>query len=164
MKDLNIEVPKGYVIDEDNSTFSKIVFKEKESDELRSLSKDEAEWIIANEPDMLLYFTDTYERLRDMDFEGAGIGSLQRYWISGREAYRDTDGMDWRYCVPIVDRKGIKRPHFGGQCPVSDDAKVMLYFRDGTKGYDDWCSAEDYVWTHSDGADYGSDIVAYIEL
>ena len=161
MKDLNIEVPKGYVIDEDNSTFSKIVFKEKETDELRTLSKDEADWIIENEPDMLLYFTDTYERLRDMDFEGAGIGSLQRYWISGREAYRDTDGMDWRYCVPIVDRKGIKRPWFGGQCPVDEDAKVLIYFRDGTEGYDDWCSAEDYIWEHvnSDG-----DIVAYIEL
>ena len=161
MKDLNIEVPKGYVIDEDKSTFSKIVFKEKETDAIRTLSKDEADWIIKHEPKMLLYFTDTYDRLEDKGFDGASINSLRRYFISGRNPYEDADGMSWRFCVPIVDRKGIKRPWFGGECPVDGDTKVMLYFRDGTFSMGDWCTAEDYIWEHrnSDG-----DIMAYIEL
>lgn len=161
MKDLNIEVPKGYVIDEDKSTFSKIVFKEKETDAIRTLSKDEAEGIIANEPDMLLYFTDSYIRLEDNDFDGASIGSLKHYYISGRDAYLDADGMSWTYCVPIVDRKGIKRPWFGGQCPVKEGEKVIVYLRNGSVASHNMSYPEAYRWEHVDD---GSDIVAYIEL
>ena len=67
MKEFKIEVPNGYEIDEQNSTFSKIVFKEAEKDIIKRIKsfKDALDYLGEKDEEVV-----TYRKMLKVDING----------------------------------------------------------------------------------------------
>lgn len=63
MKEVKIEIPKGYIIDEENSTFECIKFKKKEEISIKRYSTISYKGVTIKTPDTEFILLDTYEVL-----------------------------------------------------------------------------------------------------
>lgn len=156
-KDVQIEVPEGYVIDEDRSTFSNIVFKEKKGSGVQILTEEQGREIAGN--GFIGRFAD---RAKDLEGTEKELATLDSMFHTKGVTYPFMKGpTEWALFKPAIE-KGVKRPWFGGDCPVDEDAYVVIYRRDGQTHH---ARAEDISWDRSTLSEHASwEVIAYIEL
>jgi len=81
---------------------------------------------------------------------------LKGYRNTSNYSYITFSGTSWKYAAPAKGLKNVLIPHDGGECPVADDATVMVYSHVMVKHG----LANEFLWEWEEGGN----IVGYIEV
>ena len=120
MKELKINIPEGYEIDESKSTFEKIVFKKKDT---KPRSWEE---YIAKVPENKLY--KVWGAVEGEELSKAFIAmtqlmSLRQAWIDDWKP--DWDGKTYYYCIIVFNNKYEVNSFSSYHNPISFPTKEM---------------------------------------
>lgn len=115
-KELKIEVPQGYEIDRQKSTFEKIIFKKipenpKTWEEYCSLMKGKTMYYTNCNTITVSGFSDAHDKFvtkkRAEQFIALGkLLQLRDYWVKGYSEFRYAVYVDWNDCTAICDLAG----------------------------------------------------------
>lgn len=115
-KELKIEVPQGYEIDRQKSTFEKIIFKKipenpKTWEEYCSLMKGKTVYYTNCNNITVSGFSDAHDKFatkkRAEQFIALGkLLQLRDYWVKGYSEFRYAVYVDWNDCTAICDLAG----------------------------------------------------------
>lgn len=115
-KELKIEVPQGYEIDRQKSTFEKIIFKKitenpKTWEEYCSLMKGKTVYYTNCNNIIVSGFSDAHDKFvtkeRAEQFIALGkLLQLRDYWVKGYSEFRYSVYVDWNDCTAICDLAG----------------------------------------------------------